>query len=97
MKPKPLEKTLNTHADPQSQIVCPTSHKQPQNKHNEEKVEIENVPSVNWQSKYEVCDAVSHDTNVARGNPRASLADEDTQRAEERALPAEMQKEKMQA
>ena len=30
-------------------------------------------------------------------NPRTSLADEDTQRAEDRALPAEMQKRKIQA
>ena len=64
-KPKPPEKTLNTHTDPQSQIACPTSQKQPQNKHNEEKAEIENVASVNWQSKDEVRNAVTLTTPMS--------------------------------
>ena len=64
-KPKPPEKALNTHTDPQSQIACPTSQKQPQNKRNEEKAEIENVPSVNWQSKDEVRDAVTLTTPMS--------------------------------
>ena len=35
-----------------------------------------------------------HDKSIDGRNPRTSLAVEDTQRAEERALPAEMQKRK---
>ena len=64
-KLKPPEKALNTYTDPQSQIACPTSQKQPQNKRNEEKAEIENVPSVNWQSKDEVRDAVTLTTPMS--------------------------------
>ena len=94
---KPPEKALETNTDSQSQVACPTSQNQPQNKHNEEKTGIENVPSVKWENGDEVRDVVTVMIRVLLAeNPRTSLIDNDTQKAEEKALPVENAEEKMQ-
>ena len=59
-----------------------------QSKHNKEKTDIENVPSVNWKNRVENRNAVTDTTRVLpEKNPRASRKNEDTQKVEEKALP----------
>ena len=48
------------------------------------------LPSVNWENGDDVRDAVTVTARVLLAeNPRTSLTDEDTQKAEEKALPTE--------
>ena len=64
---------------------------------NEEKTEIENVPSVKLEKWDEIRSVVTVTTQVLPvENLRASVKNEDMQKVEEKALPGKTHKEKMQ-
>ena len=71
----PPKKALETNINTQSQRNLPIKPKTTkQSKHNKEKTEIENVPSVNWKNRVENRNTVTNMTRVLLAeNLRASL------------------------
>ena len=91
--------------NPRNQYRLPVANNLPskpettkQSKHNKEKIEIENVLSINWKNRVENRNVVTVTTRVLPAKkPRTSLENEDTQKAENKALSETNAKGKMQS
>ena len=93
----PPEKALKTGTNPQSQATCPNkpeaTTKQIQMVENRKREHTEcTLAKRGWTPRH----SHRHDANVASRNLRNLLADEDTQKAEEKALTVENVEGKMQ-